>query len=297
MDYFIARYYSAAQGRFTSPDEFAGGPDEFWVLGSGDGKNQALPYAEIADPQTLNKYQYCLNNPLRYIDPDGHQQKLTEQLKQNSVAATLASGGLVKVGADSLQLFTKGTAVIGASASAAKGTLIASGNKLSDKMQRMASKTGNSLQRLGDQIYGSGERLLGQIAASGSAAGKAIFGTSNSGITLDPNKPDDAFVVRGGTNNPENFINGSGVSVNANGILDGVSTQSAPGLSIKELSKTIPNNQIGVTTISRIEAAGGTIVHSPGTNGRNPYHYTLSGLTAEQASNLFQPTIRNPNKP
>jgi RHS repeat-associated protein len=73
LDYFIARYYSSAQGRFTSPDEFAGGPDELWVMGSGDGEKQALVYADVAQPQSLNKYQYCLNNPLRYIDPDGHQ--------------------------------------------------------------------------------------------------------------------------------------------------------------------------------------------------------------------------------
>jgi RHS repeat-associated protein len=73
LDYFLARYYSSAQGRFTSPDEFRGGPDEFWVLGSGDKEKQALPYADIRNPQSLNKYHYSLNNPLRYVDPDGHQ--------------------------------------------------------------------------------------------------------------------------------------------------------------------------------------------------------------------------------
>ncbi|MGH9931365.1 MAG: RHS repeat-associated core domain-containing protein, partial [Pyrinomonadaceae bacterium] len=30
LDYFLARYYSSNQGRFTSPDEFTGGPDELY---------------------------------------------------------------------------------------------------------------------------------------------------------------------------------------------------------------------------------------------------------------------------
>jgi len=30
-------------------------------------------HANLRNPQSLNKYQYCYNNPLLYIDPDGHQ--------------------------------------------------------------------------------------------------------------------------------------------------------------------------------------------------------------------------------
>ncbi|MGE0102263.1 MAG: DUF922 domain-containing protein [Blastocatellales bacterium] len=75
LDYFLARYYSSIQGRFTSPDEFSGGPDELWVLGSGDPEHQALVYADITSPQSLNKYQYCYNNPLAFVDPDGHQSR------------------------------------------------------------------------------------------------------------------------------------------------------------------------------------------------------------------------------
>jgi RHS repeat-associated protein len=72
LDYFLARYYSSVQGRFTSPDEFSGGPDEVYSLGKGDPEKQALPYADITQPQSLNKYQYTYNNPLNYVDADGH---------------------------------------------------------------------------------------------------------------------------------------------------------------------------------------------------------------------------------
>jgi RHS repeat-associated protein len=71
LDYFLARYYSAAQGRFTSPDEWAGGLVDPFTGGQVEPPGP-LPYADIGNPQSLNKYAYVLNNPLRYTDPDGH---------------------------------------------------------------------------------------------------------------------------------------------------------------------------------------------------------------------------------
>jgi RHS repeat-associated protein len=71
MDFAQARYYSSRQGRFTSPDEFTGGPDELFDFADIASENPTF-YADLTEPQSLNKYQYCYNNPLSNVDPDGH---------------------------------------------------------------------------------------------------------------------------------------------------------------------------------------------------------------------------------
>jgi RHS repeat-associated protein len=81
LDFAQARHFSGALGRFMQPDEFNGGPVEaFAAIAS----SNPTFYANTANPQTLNKYQYGLNNPLRYVDPTGHQQEpgLYEKLQQ-----------------------------------------------------------------------------------------------------------------------------------------------------------------------------------------------------------------------
>jgi RHS repeat-associated protein len=57
-DYFGARYLSSTNGRWMSPD---------WSASP-----QAVPYASLADPQSLNLYSYVGNSPLTRRDADGH---------------------------------------------------------------------------------------------------------------------------------------------------------------------------------------------------------------------------------
>jgi uncharacterized protein RhaS with RHS repeats len=81
----LARYYSSGQGRFISVDPVGG---------------------RLSNPQSLNRYVYVLNNPLRLIDPLGldpedpwsqltarQQSALISKLSYHSVDDKKAKGG------------------------------------------------------------------------------------------------------------------------------------------------------------------------------------------------------------
>jgi len=53
--YFGARYYYGDIGRFLTPDPHTVSPGNI----------------NLANPQTLNPYVYCTNDPLKYLDPNG----------------------------------------------------------------------------------------------------------------------------------------------------------------------------------------------------------------------------------
>ncbi|MGH9754986.1 MAG: RHS repeat-associated core domain-containing protein [Blastocatellia bacterium] len=53
LDYAVNRFYSPQQGRFTQVD-----PIE-------------MEATDLNDPQTLNLYAYCGNDPINHVDPDG----------------------------------------------------------------------------------------------------------------------------------------------------------------------------------------------------------------------------------
>lgn len=71
LDFAQSRYYSPMQGRFTSPDEFKGGPDELFDFEEDASTNPTF-YADLTNPQSFNKYQYTYNNPYKYTDSSGH---------------------------------------------------------------------------------------------------------------------------------------------------------------------------------------------------------------------------------
>jgi RHS repeat-associated protein len=74
LDYFGARYFSGAQGRFTSPDPG--------------------PY-KLEDPRTFNRYAYVNNNSLKYVDPTGREAEyvIDEENKTIRIRASITIWG------------------------------------------------------------------------------------------------------------------------------------------------------------------------------------------------------------
>jgi hypothetical protein len=102
--------------------------------------------------------------------------------------------------------------------------------------------------------------------------------------------PDDAIVVRGGRNRPEDIRRGIGTHPSG---VTGISVECGEGLSVEELSASIPHGQIGVTTVGVIRAAGGDVIR---TSGRSPQHATLTGLTPTEIGLLLNPTVPKPSR-
>jgi hypothetical protein len=100
--------------------------------------------------------------------------------------------------------------------------------------------------------------------------------------------PDEALVVRGGCNRPEDILRGTGTHPSG---VTGVSVESATGVTVTELAATIPHGQVGVTTVGDVREAGGDVIR---TTGRSLHHATLTGLTPEQASHLLTPPLPHP---
>lgn len=101
--------------------------------------------------------------------------------------------------------------------------------------------------------------------------------------------PDDALVVRGGRNTPDQVR--TGIDRHQPSGVVGVSVQSAEGLTAEALAIGLPHGRVGVTTVGRVRALGGDVIR---TSGRSPNHATLTGLTPEQVSGLLNPTVPNP---
>jgi RHS repeat-associated protein len=90
LDYFGARYYSAAMGRWTSADPYS-------ILLEAGSREELDAF--LAEPQRWNKYTYSLHDPLKYVDPDGNNPVLMQLLQRLSPYGDKAAAAAQRWGA------------------------------------------------------------------------------------------------------------------------------------------------------------------------------------------------------
>ena len=74
MYYLRARYYDPSIGRFTSYD---------------------IEEGNISNPQDMNRYVYCRNNPTKYVDPSGESVVIAGMVLSGELLALLGTGFMI----------------------------------------------------------------------------------------------------------------------------------------------------------------------------------------------------------
>jgi RHS repeat-associated protein len=172
LDFFQSRYFSSAQGRFTSPDVMLAKKE--W----------------LSDPQRWNRYAYVRNNPLKYIDPEGEDliiymffgKDLTEEQRKYLQA------NMAKIQASIAEKFKN---------AGVKDVEFREGSSLTYAQKSMIEKTGNREYGIG-QLYFVDKSLVKDTSALGgrSDQNQSIVFLDRVAAGLDASKQQDLLDFR-----------------------------------------------------------------------------------------------------
>jgi RHS repeat-associated protein len=161
FDYFGARYFSGAQGRFASAD-------------------QPLIDQDPSDPQSWNLFSYVRNNPLKYIDPTGQDCVYTDNIDSNGTVGVERGNCSRKHGA-----FVNGTLDINSitydSGKKSLGYSYATGSEgtIGTGVIDLSSRSGDALDAKG-LAFATG--MAARVDASNEAIGLFAAGTILAGV-------------------------------------------------------------------------------------------------------------------
>lgn len=166
LDYFGARYFSGAQGRFTGADPANAG-------------------ADAENPQSWNGYSYTLGNPLRYVDPSGESATLIGGVA-GAVAGALGEGIRAALAGE----MPSGRAVSAAAAGGAvfgaiMGSVVDSGGATLPVLLVAGAAAGAAGAATQNAVLGEGTSVgdLAEGAAAG-MVGAAMVSPSTSGVQV-----------------------------------------------------------------------------------------------------------------
>ena len=94
LDYAHARYYSGAQGRFTSADPYNIILEAQAARSVDAGRANAKLINYLNFPQEWNRFAYAGNSPLRYVDPDGMRMVVRGSQARRFISDLMALTGL-----------------------------------------------------------------------------------------------------------------------------------------------------------------------------------------------------------
>jgi RHS repeat-associated protein len=157
LDYYNSRYYDSSIQRFIQPDTII---------------------SDVYDPQSLNRYSYVENNPLRYTDPSGHG---IEAIFADPFLDLIAITAVLFVAiTHPAQTKTVITSVINLVQSAMHPTVINT-TKTSTALSKPASATTTT-------SHSSGSNTAKTSSSNGGSSGGSSEGggSSNSPINIDP---------------------------------------------------------------------------------------------------------------
>ncbi len=166
--YYGARYYDPVLGRFTQPDTIVQSP---------------------SDPQTLNRYTYCRNNPLIYTDPSGHSwwKKIAQWL--GPVGRTVVSAVIAAVVFVGVAIASGGNVQLAAASAAGAfsftNTFLNASAQGASFGRALAAGAVNGAAAFGAVYFGWGAGI-GVGAAIGASFGAAGGATSSAILGGDP---------------------------------------------------------------------------------------------------------------